>query len=287
MSILQFQKLFYSSIAFSSIFFAVPIAASASSVMNVPIFREVLPSHTYQVDPPDSGKEGYPNLVIPASARGESISVNVRKAMVEDMEAEDMSGWSTGETSCSSTSNPSSPPKDDGNDSYAENTAGKDSWYGISVGESSSEGYSDSNASPADADTSSSYSVAEGNSIARDMMAYSGKGEGMKKAPLTIVDDGGIPFTLAVSPADLDPQSEKPVRLTFSTPVSNVVGIGLTYRDPFTKTLRHKPVKSDEPIQILSKKEFLDCPAQTVRLTFVMALSDGGTREAIVDMNIH
>lgn len=105
------------------------------------------------------------------------------------------------------------------------------------------------------------------------------------KAPLMIVADGGIPFSVSVSPMHPDTMSDKAATVVFSTKLKGVRGIGLSFRDPYSKTIRHIPVKQDEAVEIVSRDHIRYCAGIT-RLYFSVVMEDGITTTAVVDMHI-
>lgn len=104
-------------------------------------------------------------------------------------------------------------------------------------------------------------------------------------APLVIISDGGIPFSVSVQPSDLDTMEDKDVDISFFAYDKNVASIGLTYRDPYSKTLRHLPFKNGDSMTIISKDHLKQCKGIT-RLYFVVTMKDGIVTTAVVDLHV-
>ena len=112
---------------------------------------------------------------------------------------------------------------------------------------------------------------------------YSGFDE--SQFPLKIIQKSDVPFSLSVSPRNLDTTINKDIELMFDSPDADIAYIGLTYRDPYSKTLRHMSIVAGKPFCIVSREHVREATENT-RLNFVITKKDGTSSIAVVDLHI-
>jgi hypothetical protein len=143
-----------------------------------------------------------------------------------------------------------------------------------------SEGVSVSKSVTADTPASSTSSA--------DSWSKSGKkhrADDSDRYPLRIVQTGTIPFYVSISPKRIDNMVDKDIDIVFDSPDDDIAFVGLTFRDPYSKTLRHVPVTLGKKIRIVDR-EYVRYANEDTNLIFVITKKNGVKSTAVLDMHI-
>lgn len=155
---------------------------------------------------------------------------------------------------------------------------------GVSVGWS--EGISDSSNTHADGSSSTTVAWSQDSEFQNSVSVTEHHSDfDESRFPLKIIQKADVPFSLSVSPKKLDTTIDKDIELVFDSPDADIAFIGLTYRDPYSKTLRHMPIVAGKPFCIVSREHVREA-AENTRLNFVVTKKDGTSSIAVVDLHI-